>query len=1192
MRLLIIQALYASMFSAEVGLGLFHHRVHTGWLHKVKRETYAKKAAFRIPKGGSDSDKGEDHGVTPDSEEKSSAGDDCKHDNGASNSDVDNNGSLSSEGFSKVKDAGQEIQSYTKTDILKDGKEISLDKDCRIDEDLHVGNSETDHVDNENVEMMPFDDDLAETSNVEIIPFDDDDEDKSGEAEKVSLQDEGNEERSSPEESNIEIIPFDDQGGNEETCQEVKSVEIIPFDEEREEQTDKTDETTSTVDVIPFDDDGKSGHSSEIDVLSSGSSLPHDKLIGEGSDGLLEDEQAPKVPVDTDLKLQKTNNSTIHESDEVKEDLLETAKVTDELINKRNHPGLRWRILDLLRTWKEQDNDESEDSMKHIMHEKAEEYIQELLAFERDYKSALIQNASLPSLRKAVPHPKTFLHYIAPKIPTIKASPQITLQIISTQRGDVSLSICAIGIVSCLIDLYNSVIKELREISDGMNSDCDESTSKKEVIADRRFEQLAECASCGFDIPRMNKDYCEWYSKSDVFANRIISEELQDSGDSTDVIDSDSGDSPQFESISLSDISRLMQGVLSLEFEKDATIGSHNATSLTIAAIMMQTKQLLSFHEDSLLNDRRRTTLMNDIVDIIRLLFFAQENVGVSFYPTINMCVELLLKDISAPFKSDDIEIDCIVNRLALSEGESAEYESSNSTVGPVNATASLNEGVDPQSRLVDNLTHKQQISILRSLMKSAELKGPLKDIARIILHNTVIQLQKDISKLRLSQEVDSNTHPTEFVNAAELLATQSDDDNKLDGADSFFSDTDNNITSVANEIEPELGEDRVDLESIGDEAMKQDEASGTNTRQRTAEVYTKLERIIYDSIAIINIASSLDAKLASSSLALCLDMIEASGVKTLSTLETVDMICLMSGIANIASSVIIEEASMEVVEMILRDFLQRDHFSFTFQEISSLLHSVATLVSTQSSSITNDLTNEEYVNEFLEHAMERLRSSPGTTVWDLANLVWSYTECNAQCDKSSWDHYEMFGHTAAAVSSALGKEGLYNVDFSYERKDRGIKEVDQSILCKLCYALSSLDLDIDEFLQAVLCHFQEDPERLTRCTFLDHVRLLYSNAASDPTTEHVIYPETGTVVKKCISYVCKESHSNLLSPHNFALLLWSLGKLVGDDASVASSIHIPVYEKQDLAPLPASISIKLVSSTLSTALLYFKYMN
>jgi len=165
-------------------------------------------------------------------------------------------------------------------------------------------------------------------------------------------------------------------------------------------------------------------------------------------------------------------------------------------------------------------------------------------------------------------------------------------------------------------------------------------------------------------------------------------------------------------------------------------------------------------------------------------------------------------------------------------------------------------------------------------------------------------------------------------------------------------------------------------------------------------------------------------------------------------------------------------------------------------------------------------------------------------------------------------------------------------VDFSYERKDQGIKEVDQSILCKLCYALSYLDLDIDEFLQAVLCHFQENPERLTRCTFLDHVRLLYSNAASDPTTEHVIYPETGTVVKKCISYVCKESHSNLLSPHNFALLLWSLGKLVGDDASVASSIHIPVYEKQDLAPLPASISIKLVSSTLSTALLYFKYMN
>jgi len=113
-----------------------------------------------------------------------------------------------------------------------------------------------------------------------------------------------------------------------------------------------------------------------------------------------------------------------------------------------------------------------------------------------------------------------------------------------------------------------------------------------------------------------------------------------------------------------------------------------------------------------------------------------------------------------------------------------------------------------------------------------------------------------------------------------------------------------------------------------------------------------------------------------------------------------------------------------------------------------------------------------------------------------------------------------MLGRIAAAVSKVLSNEYLYNVEMEVaaENEHSYIRKVDQSIFCKLPFALSSLDLDSDELNQAVLYHFQENPKLLCQCNVLDHVRLMYSIAKSKPPAEHSLPPETDKVVKECIT--------------------------------------------------------------------------
>ena len=1171
MRLLLkIQVLYASLFFAENGQALFRHnlpRPHAGWIPR-RKQTYAEILALKIPKGGSDNEEKEDDATLENKGEPTRTSSDYDEEGNIRRSVVKSSDNGNSTGSSE----GLQVPDGLHGDKNEENGEVGnqFDDESQIHDDVDIIPFESDDDETSDVEIIPFDDDddeeskSDETSNVEIISFDDDDETK-----------------------NVEIIPFNDED-EESKSDETSNVEIIPFDD---------DDETNNVDIIPFNDEDEECGTIDDQPLDDG--RKEDISLGENVDEKCQELRDEEETTVADAKGAETNATAIPESIDINDGLSMTS-ISKTQTNTKTFPTLRWRILDLLQTWKKQDSQESPSSIKHLMHERAEEYIQELLEFEREYKVAVVQNTSLPSLSKAAPHPKKFLRYVAPKIQTIKASPQITLQICSAQPGDVSISICAIGIVSCLTDLYSIIMEDLKAIGGGKKSNLDVVTTKKEIVADRRFEQLLECASCGVDIKRRVMDYNERYSYSDLIVNKINVDERQDSTDPTDdddneaVIDSDLIEAQQQESMSLSDTSRFMLGLLALRVEKDATVGSHNATSCIIAVITRSTEVLLSGYKKMVLDETQRSLLVDDIVEILRVLFLTRETFDVDFDPTIHLCFELLGEDILVTSADDDREIDSIVDRLALSEGESInEYENTNSTQKAVNATSISGDpngetSTDVPLRLVDQLSRRQQISILKCFMGTMELKGHPNDIALLLLNKIVDQLKEDVIKLKEILDVDgSDSHEIECVDAAILLVSKSDSENQVEDFEVNTTGTDP-ITSNSNETSQEICEGQNVSESIKEDlsGIKPDETSCVSAHI-DASITTNAERArdilattIYDCSVITKIASSIDVELASSILAPCLQVIEALGIESLCEMEEVDVTNLISGIAKIASTSQIEAASAQIIEMIIRQSLQRDGGSFSLREVSHLLQSIATLVSTQSSPIINELVNEEYINEFIEHAMQRMKCSSSTSVWDLVNLAWSYVECNKLCTKSSCNDFEMLGRIAAAVSKVLSKEYLYNVEMEVaaENEHAYIRKVDQSIFCKLPFALSSLDLDSDELNQAVLYHFQENPKLLSQCNVLDHVRLLYSIAKSKPPAEHSLPPETDKVVKECITFVFKESRSEILSPNNFALMLWSFGKLCGEKVLTSFPTNIPVYTREELATLSSTMSLRLVS--------------
>ena len=189
--------------------------------------------------------------------------------------------------------------------------------------------------------------------------------------------------------------------------------------------------------------------------------------------------------------------------------------------------------------------------------------------------------------KKRPRHPRKLLHFLAPKIPAIKQSPDITLRIKSAKADlDSGMAAYSIGSLACMTELYEQYFAEIAAGSDNDMDEKDEdnnseSIASNDITSDRRFEQLAECVLCGID------------AKAKLRELEILERTTYDSNDSkgdgrddrsTDVKDID-------ESLRVMDAAYAAYG-LAILGAQDKTIGGYKPREV-FSALSMHCRDML-----------------------------------------------------------------------------------------------------------------------------------------------------------------------------------------------------------------------------------------------------------------------------------------------------------------------------------------------------------------------------------------------------------------------------------------------------------------------------------------------------------------------------------------------------------------------------------------------------------------------
>ena len=205
----------------------------------------------------------------------------------------------------------------------------------------------------------------------------------------------------------------------------------------------------------------------------------------------------------------------------------------------------RERIENLLHKWENDDvrlfqkaidDRESNDNYNNDINMEALEELKSLktLIYERAWKYIEdVRQGETKALEKGKPssltHPKKFLHYIAPKIAAIKQSPEIMLRIQSARSAvDVKAAVCALSALAAITEYYSCVTSELentfhdKKRKEGVETflkHSDEVEVYKDIVSDRRFEQLIECVQCGVGVEVL--DQCSTYEVVEALGKNV-----------------------------------------------------------------------------------------------------------------------------------------------------------------------------------------------------------------------------------------------------------------------------------------------------------------------------------------------------------------------------------------------------------------------------------------------------------------------------------------------------------------------------------------------------------------------------------------------------------------------------------------------------------------------------------------------
>lgn len=454
---------------------------------------------------------------------------------------------------------------------------------------------------------------------------------------------------------------------------------------------------------------------------------------GEQNDNVDDDSLPTEHEVDSTETEEESENQTLEEDDiesSVVEDGTQSSEDAEQpatVIAPQQEDRKVRHTSDVIVRLVEQNSDLKQESveLRELITNRAQAYIKELSEAE-----------------DKPPHPKRVLHYVAPKIPAIKHSPDLMLRVQSFKGGtDTGVAACAIGTVARLCEFYDRRILQ--------NVDEDEFVSVgEEIVRDRRYQQLVECVLCGVDVQRRKKE-------ADKMKDGKATKEANAERDIEEVLDEE--EAKIDDGLSVQDSCRAAWGIAVLSgFRNESfcdvtTEDILTALSLRSRELLLARLQLLregeTLKEDkegslTLVErlDQDAEELAEDAAAAMWTFACVKACTGVRSVPLFDACCTILCQnpvDLRERAKEEregldgsTFDVNDVVDKLQRSESDemstkvadggnftSISSTNVNATVDPEKGTTRLNETtVDSKDALLDWLTPNEVTDVLWAL--------------------------------------------------------------------------------------------------------------------------------------------------------------------------------------------------------------------------------------------------------------------------------------------------------------------------------------------------------------------------------------------------------------------------------------------------------------------------------------------
>lgn len=170
----------------------------------------------------------------------------------------------------------------------------------------------------------------------------------------------------------------------------------------------------------------------------------------------------------------------------------------------------------------EEKNRESVE-LRDLITQRADEYVDNLVDLLQSKTAHNADDAGRRGKTGRPHHPNKLLHFLAPKIPAVRHSPDYLLRIRSaTADLDAGIAACVIGTIATVTEMYDKFCSRTNAgpFKDGSREDDDDdhhhhrtipdykhfTSAAEDIVSDRRFEQLVECLLCGVNVKKRKNE--------------------------------------------------------------------------------------------------------------------------------------------------------------------------------------------------------------------------------------------------------------------------------------------------------------------------------------------------------------------------------------------------------------------------------------------------------------------------------------------------------------------------------------------------------------------------------------------------------------------------------------------------------------------------------------------------------------